>query len=266
MSDQSNQPEVITPNSLATVANTGMSVYGERSEVREMSDRLGLMIQNGKKLQSDERMALAQYSVGNGLNPFIGEAYYMPGIGPMPGIAGWRKKADEQLEYERKQAGKQFARWNAEYTDPNDQELASFGKVDQGDIIVKAILHDTLSKTDWEDRVLKAMLEIYRAGIKEGAEATKLARELIGPEPVWTAIGCVRVGENFGGDKMSRYERACKRAEKAALRKRFPRINLPEPHVIDGDVIDEPAVIVEQPEPKIERRSVAENLAQLGFN
>lgn len=238
---------------LATVKDTALDVYGERPEIREMAQRIKLMIYNGKNLTDAESMALAQYSVGNGLNPFVGEAYYLPGKGPTPGIAGWRKKADEQLEYERRNAKAPFARWFVEYPEPDESERDTFDPK-PGDIVVKAIVTDSLSKTDWEQRVLGAYVKLVAAGVKD----MDAAKELVGPRPMWTALGCVRASENFGGDAMSRYERACKRAEKAAIRKRFPRINLPE--FEDADY-REPEITVVEP-----KRTEAQNLADLGYS
>jgi hypothetical protein len=199
---------------------------------QHIAECIKLMIYNGHKLTDPEAMALAQYAVATDLDPFVGECYYLPAIGPGPGIAGWRKKADEQLNYEREQAHEPLARMWCDYLDPVNGEV---GQIEEGDYAVKAILHDTLSKTAWEQRVLKYYIELLKAGEKNW----NAARELAGPEPTWSAVGVVRKGENFGRDAMPRYERACKRAEKAAIRKRFPRVHLPEPVGFDeSEVID----------------------------
>ena len=196
------------------------------------AERIKLMIYNGHRLQDSEAMALAQYAVATDLDPFVGECYYLPSIGPGPGIAGWRKKADEQLNYEREQAREPLARMWCDYTEPVNGEV---GTIEEGDYAVKAILHDTLSKSAWEQRVLKYYIELLKAGEKNW----EAARELAGPEPTWSAVGIVKKFENFGKDAMPRYERACKRAEKAAIRKRFPRVHLPEPVGFDeSEVID----------------------------
>lgn len=221
----------------------------------KLAARIKLMIYNGKKLSDGEAEALAVYSMVNDLNPFVGECYYLPGIGPGPGIAGWRKKADEQLEYEARRAAQPSARFWCDYVDPDPREV---GVLAAGDIAVKAVLHDTITKTAWEQRVLSHYIELVKAGEKDIA----IARELAGSEPVWSAIGIVRTGENFGGDKMPRYERACKRAEKAAIRKRFPRVYLPEPEgydealMVDGQFSEAP---------EASHQSIDKNLADLGF-
>jgi hypothetical protein len=222
-------------------------------DTSKLAARIKLMIYNGKKLTDPECEALAIYSAVNDLNPFVGECYYLPGIGPSPGIAGWRKKADEQLEYEARRAACPSARFWCDYVETEPRET---GALAAGDIAVKAILHDTITKMQWEQRILSSMIELMKNKIEHARE---LAMELTGPEPVWSAIGIVRAVENFGQDKMPRYERACKRAEKASIRKRFPRVYLPEPvgyeDVIDGEFAEAPA-------PKI---SQAQALSELGF-
>ncbi len=220
-----------------------------------LAERLGNLITNGKKLLPEERLALAQYSVATGLNPFVGECYYLPGIGPGPGIAGWRVKAEEQLEYEAMKARTPAARFWCEYVEPGEGE----GHYDPDkDIAVKAILHDTISRTAWEQRVLAHYVELMKNKIENG---WNIARELVGPEPVWTAIGVVRSGENFGtSERMDRYERACKRAEKAAIRKRFPRIHLPEPLGFNAEDVIE-AELHDIPEPQ----TISQNMSELGF-
>lgn len=241
-----------------------------------LAKRLENMIANGKKLEPIERLALAQYAVATGLNPFVGECYFLPGVGPGPGIAGWRVKAEEQLEYEANKARIAYARFYCEYREPDESEAR--WNPDKGDIAVKAILHDTLTKTEWEKRILSYYIELIKNGIKDGAWDT--AREIAGAEPTWSAVGVVRGGESFAGEgkpeKMDRYERACKRAEKAVIRKRFPRVSLPEPvgfdesEIVDVRVMDvthrteaqivgelyaesTPLVSVQQPEPVSEK-------------
>lgn len=222
----------------------------------QLASRLQLMIYNGKKLSPDETKALATYATVNDLNPFVGECYYLPGIGPTPGIAGWRKKADEQLEYEARRAACPSARFWCDYVDAEPGET---GALQSGDFAVKAILHDTITKMQWEQRILSAMIEFLKNKIPNAQE---LATQLIGAEPTWSAIGIVRATETFGPDKMPRYERACKRAEKAAIRKRFPRVYLPEPagfnDVVDGSFIEHTL-----PPPE---RSASQNLHDLGYD
>jgi len=219
----------MTDQQIVPVTGTPIASLADRPLVRELGERLKLMVANGKRLTTDEALALAQYSVATDLSPFLNECYYLQNVGPGPGIAGYRRKANEELAHEAQLAHEPNSRFWCDYTDTNGEI-----KIDRekGDIGVKAILHDTLTKRDWERRILSAMVEFLKAGVAvEGARG--MAQEIIGPEPTWSAVGVVYSGENFGGDKMPRYERACKRAEKAAIKKRFPRMRLPEPTGFD---------------------------------
>lgn len=197
--------------------------------------RLKLMIVNGKKLTTDEALALAQYSIGTGLNPFLNEAYYIPGVGPGPGIAGWRRKAQEQLEYEAKQANLPAAQaWSD--ARPATVYEASFDP-EKDDIAYYVTIHDSISRTLWEKRVLSHYIELVKAGMKDGA--WEISKELAGEEPAWTGVGVVKSSENFGSaEKFDRHERAKKRGEKLALRKRF-NLNLPTPVAWDEyDIVE----------------------------
>jgi hypothetical protein len=201
---------------------------------------------------------LAQYSVATDLNPFVGECYFLPSIGPGPGIAGWRKKAEEMLQFEAEKAKIPVAKFWCEYVQNGEGE--AHYNPEKGDIAVKAILHDEISRTKWEKRILSHFIELIKSQVEKD-EAWKLANELGGPEPTWSAVAVVHGSENFGAtEKYDRYERCCKRAEKLAIRKRFPLIDLPEPvgfdeNYIDAEVKDVPEQLppeqpqIEQPQP-----------------
>ena len=247
----------MTNTNTITISNTAIDTI--QNDVRRMTARIKLMIQNGKRLNDDEAMALAQYAVATQLDPFCGQCYYIPGVGPVPGVAGYRAKADEQIEYEARRAAEPLGRWWIEYTEADPSEARHDPT---GDIAVKAILHDTLSKSAWERRILGAYIECVKGGIA-GDGAMEIARQIVGSEPTWSAIGIVFAEEKFSYDnkpeKMSRYERACKRAEKSAIKKRFPRVHLPEP----PGGFDEP--VVEAPQVSEPKQTEAELLAGLGY-
>jgi hypothetical protein len=227
---------------------------------REFAQRLKYMLVNGQKLADHDVFALAQYASATGLDPFSGECWIIPGKGVCPGIAGWRKKAQEQLEYEAVTAKEDGAHFWVEFTEavPGD---CVFDPT-KGDIAYVAILRDSITQHRWRLSVIEASKEFMAMGAKFD-ESMKQARDLVGKEPVWIGHGVVFSGENFGGnDKFDRRERAQKRAEKLALRKRFPRIHLPEPEGVN-DVVDagEFSIAVDEIKP----RSVEENMKALGF-
>jgi hypothetical protein len=201
-----------------------------------LAGRLKNLIVNGKKLSDEECLALAQYSVATDLNPFVGECYFLPSIGPGPGIAGWRKKAEEMMAFEAEKAKIPAAKFWCEYLKTDEGEAHYIPE--KGDIAVKAILHDEISRTKWEKRILGYFIDLIKNGVAKD-EGWKLANELAGSEPTWSAVAVVHGSENFGPtEKYDRYERCCKRAEKLAIRKRFPLINLPEPVGFDESYID----------------------------
>jgi hypothetical protein len=237
---------------------------------RGLAQRLKYMIVNGNKLSDNEVFSLAQYAASTGLDPLAQECWYIPTKGPGPGIAGWRRKAQEQLEYEAQLSGEK---------DPGyiwtSYENAQSGECvfdPQKDIAYKVILRDSRTQKIWRDS-LKETIAMLREAL-QGFNATPAdfwkvvdeAKKLIGDEPIWIGYGVVFGDENFGKG-FDRHERAKKRGEKLALRKRFPRLRLPEPVGVD-DVVDSEDynVVMQEPEKLPEpRKTVEENLTELGF-
>jgi hypothetical protein len=162
------------------------------------------------------------------------------------------------LQFEAEKAKIPVAKFWCEYVQNGEGE--AHYNPEKGDIAVKAILHDEISRTKWEKRILSHFIELIKSQVEKD-EAWKLANELGGPEPTWSAVAVVHGSENFGAtEKYDRYERCCKRAEKLAIRKRFPLIDLPEPvgfdeNYIDAEVKDVPEQLppeqpqIEQPQP-----------------
>jgi len=219
------------------IATTNNKIESETVRAaREIASRLKYMISNGNKLTDQEVYALAHYSAANGLNPFAGECYYIPGTGPCPGVAGWRTKAQEQMEYEAKLANQNGGNFWCEYfhADPTDCNFDP-----QKDIAYMVILHDSVSRKRWTDSVKEIAMDFVKIGVPF-FDAFDKARELIGAEPITISYGVVFSTESFAKDgkpeKFDRHERAKKRGEKLCLRKRFPRIHLPEPEGLEDFV------------------------------
>ncbi|MCK9599032.1 MAG: recombinase RecT [Sphaerochaeta sp.] len=228
------------------------------AKARGFVKRLRFMIVNGKRLTDNEIWALAQYAAATGLDPFSQECYYIPEVGPAPGIKGWRRKAEEQLEYEATlafQQDKHFTGFNYWLESrPATRQEANF---EEGvDIAIYVTLRDNLSNHIWRKSILDTAKELAGIGVKEAYEE---AKKLVGPEPVWTGIGIVFGDEIFSRngkpEKFTREERAAKRAEKLAIQKRFPRINLPEPES-GGKVIEldasELKIAMDEPAPALD--------------
>ena len=241
-------------NALTTIKQTTALTTNEIA--RELAGRLKFMIQNGRALQDNEVFALAQDCAANDLNPFSGEAYYIPSAGPCPGIAGWRKKAQEQLNWEASAQGENGAHFWVETREASTEEAGH--DPNAGDIAMFVTLHDWLTNKRWRRAFFDTLRELKDVGYPL-EDATSQAKVMVGPEPVWTGVGVVYAKENFGGDKFNRAERASKRAEKIALRKRFPRVNLPEPTGADaGSDVYDTSFTIEPPARKSEAELMAE--------
>jgi hypothetical protein len=241
-------------NALATQTDVPKKIVTpEIQKSREWAIQLKHMIVNGNKLTDPEIYALANYAGANGLNPFAGECYYLPGVGPCPGVAGWRSKAQDQLDMEAKTAGQQGGNLWCEYfhTEPGDCNF----EPERGDIAYKVVMHDSVSRKRWTDSIKDIAVDFVKAGVPF-FDAFEKARELIGAEPVTISWGVIFASESFGApgkaEKFDRHERAKKRGEKLCLRKRFPRIHLPEPENYSADTVDAEDVRIVMEEPKRE--------------
>ena len=71
--------------------------YGTPEELAEMVGRVRFMVHGGDKLKDKEIWALSQASFTLGLNPIIGECWWLPGLGFMPGIKGLRRLGRNQF-------------------------------------------------------------------------------------------------------------------------------------------------------------------------
>ncbi|MFA7254047.1 MAG: hypothetical protein WC107_05850 [Patescibacteria group bacterium] len=207
---------------LATQSGTQRIESPTIQKAREFASRLKFMIVNGNKLEDKEVYALAHYSAANGLNPFAQEAYYLPGTGPITGIVGFRRKAQESLEDECKTHGvTEPQRFWTETREATPEE-ANF---EDGDIAVHVTLRESLTNKAWRQSYFETARELKALGEEKYFE---VAKEFVGKEPVWTGVGVVYASEVFAGvgkkEKFDRFERAAKRAEKIALKKRFPSL------------------------------------------
>jgi len=235
-------------------------------DVKETVRKLMRLAPGGNRLNTNEATDLAVYSMMNDLNPFNGEAYNLPGVGPIAGIYGYRRKANE---------------WLAANYGPTERFWCEFtsapmGAADfdpeVGDIAYICTLHDSVSKREWEQSTLGVYMQL-RQGDMNAEKAWEEAQKFVGAEPTWEAVGVVDHREKFADtdnprpsrqvDKWDRHERAKKRAEKWAIRKRFPSTIIPDID-LDDEVINSVAteVMEELDKPK---RSEVEIIKQLGY-
>lgn len=200
---------------LASGAELQYSVI--QPKVMEYAKTLIRTCPGGKKLTESEATYLAVFSVVNDLNPFEGEAYYMPNAGPIAGVPAYRRKANEYL-IRRYGTGPLS-------TFKTDFRLAATSEAqydpDKNDIAWVCMLYDLHQDQLWQQQVISNMAGLRAAGM-EGKELREYAEHLAGPRPITEAVGVVKASENFGPDKWDRNERAKKRAEKAAIRKAYP--------------------------------------------
>lgn len=262
-------------NNLTVVANTHAiqeRYYDALSWVNrgpeELTARLKLMIQNGKQLQDHEARALAQFAIATGLNPLNQECYFIPGVGPGPGVMGYRRRAMETLEREARQANCPLGVYYCTFSIPSEDE-ANY-KAANGDIAYRCKLVDTITKELHFKNMMRYAIEMGKE-MKDFKLAQEIAERLYGEAPSWEGVGVVYGSERFSFDsskpeKWDRHERAKKRAEKVALKKRFPLMEIAEP--VGWDVAFEPSrVEVSEVVQQIEApRSEQTILSELGYD
>ncbi len=185
-----------------TNQNNLPALFGDKKELSEMTSRLINAMPGTTKLAPGQAAALAQISLAHGLDPFNGEAWYIPGSGVMVGIKGLRKSAKRQV---RKEGGADATYW----VDFDRVVDNSKYEVDANHLVIICELKDTITLNAWSDIVGK-----FKAMGFPLEEAAKMA----GPAPVTTGIGIVKPNEK---SKMNRVELCRKRAEAHAIKQRF---------------------------------------------
>jgi hypothetical protein len=169
-----------------------------------------MMITNGVKLNDMEAHTLATFALVNNLNPTTGECYLIKNesknevLGPVVGIKGFRRKAQEQLG-------------------PDEHYFISYRDMtcEAGeDYRVIAELRDTKSMLKYLKIRSDAQRMLKDAG---SADATKDAKEIVGEAPIWVGIGTFLTAErsDYKDKKYHPYRKAKKRAEADAIRQRF---------------------------------------------
>jgi hypothetical protein len=233
---------------LATKSNTALAL-GEYGEIEEFAKRIKMLMRGGDKLANPEVMALAQFAKITNLNPFTGECWYIPGSGPMIGIAGARRLGQEQ-------AG-DAGGFSFPTITPCSPDEAGALESELRDVVAafKAEITDTSAVFAYQKMFTATIQAMREAGV---ADPFAAAKEVCGPRPSWVGYGYSTKSER---SRMNKTQLARKRAESDALKK---IIVIPfGAQVAETDVapeyIDAP---VEDVEPK---RTKAQNLTELGF-
>jgi hypothetical protein len=184
---------------VVSVANQTLQVWGTRDDVRELTERLQLMLPGGKNLNPNDVRALAQGAVAHGLDPLNGEIWMIPGRGLMIGVKGLRKKAREQV---------QGNFWIEFREIVNVEERKRFAILD-GALAFEARLFDSENIRTYTE----AVGMMTKAGIP-----WESVKEMIGSKPYTSGIGVLKPTEQT---KMERVQCAMKRAEADAIKRRF---------------------------------------------
>ncbi len=186
----------------AMVTHTGdsrIAPWGDRAEVREMARRVQLMVPGGRKLKTNEALALAQAAVAHGLDPFNGEIWYIPDSGLMAGIKGLRKAARRQIK----------GNFWPEFEQITDPDLRRGLFIPEGALAYRCILRDT--------ETILAYAEAWKSMAQNGVPV-ELIPKMIGDRPYCEGVGYYMPGERT---KMAPAQVAMKRAEADALKRRF---------------------------------------------
>ena len=176
-----------------------IAAFGTRDEVRELTDRLKLMLPGGERLGGSQIRALAQGAVAHGLDPFNGEIWMIPGRGLMIGIKGLRRKAREQSQ------GGFYINF-FEIIDPDDRRRWG---IPDGALAFEARLYETDNLRSYTETIER----LTKAGMP-----WETVEKIVGVRPYTSGIGYTLAGEPT---KMTRIQNAQKRAEADALKRRF---------------------------------------------
>lgn len=261
-------------NELAVNENESMFIIKAREQM-EIAKRI---IVNGKKLSDDEVRALAVYTVQTGLNISLNECYYMPGTGPIPGIAGIRRLAKESAIQEANSAKYRLVGkgYRLDFVLLKEETNEANFNVKDGDIAYKCILTSDMDEAFWLNKLFPVIEKFLSYGL-DYKSAKQQAIELIGDCPRTEYVAVVYGSESFSyngkPEKMDRHERAKKRAEKGALKKRFAlKINtdFEEPEeFVQMDIINNNQLLLEDKqeyENNLKDKTINELTSMLGFD
>lgn len=195
---------------LSTTPHQTALVYGEKTELTALANRIKTMVPGGKNLNDSEAMAFAQVAHLTRLNPFIGEIWYIPGSGPMVGIRGSRRYGNEQVKNE----GGPDAFWFPSFIACSPEEAGAPAGVKVA-AAFRCEIHDSASTRQYQ-KMLTETIQVFRDG---GApDPFGEAVKVVGPKPTWVGWGYSTPDEK---SRMNKQALAKKRAEADALKRRF---------------------------------------------
>jgi hypothetical protein len=177
-----------------------LSNYGDRKEIKELANRLRVMMPGGQKYTESEALTLAQIAIAHDLDPFNGEVWLIKDdtsgkvYGALVGIKGHRKHAKRQANY-----------WG-EFNRVVEVEKYN---APAGSIVYEYLLYD--------DKTLGSHQKLLDSYIKSGMKLSEVI-EYLGRPPATIGIGIWSPGDK---SKMKPVQCAMFRAEKDALKRRF---------------------------------------------
>jgi len=189
----------MTDQAIVKKNGSGVQPWDSRDSVRELQERLQLMLPGGAKLDKSAVTALAQGALLHGLDPLNGEIWFIPGRGLMIGVKGLRKKAREQVR------GNFWIDFR-EITTPEEKKRL---RIAETALAYEARLFDSENIRAY----VEAVGQMTKAGIPWEA-----VREILGDKPYTSGVGVLAAGEQT---KMQPVQCAMKRAEADALKRRF---------------------------------------------
>lgn len=220
MSEQDNKQVIVRtkPSALAP--------WGDRAEVRDLAERLRATMPGGQKLTPQEALTLAQAAVAHGLDPLNGELWYLKkkdgtSLGLMAGIKGHRRGA--HLQMEREGGGNYWP----EFEGPlGPDEKISLG-IPPDALAYRCKVRDTQTVNHYTGQIER----LLQAGLP-----WEVVGDIVGSRPYTEGVGYALKSEY---SKMTLVQRAMKRAEADALKRRF---DLPFGSAVgangDVDVVD----------------------------
>lgn len=239
-------------NNDQALAKTSSAVtpWASRQDVRELEERLRTMLPGAQKLSAMELFGLAQASIAHNLDPFNGELWCIPGKGLMAGIKGHRRAAHRQINEEAGGSGNYYVEFH-----PLNQDEMTLYKIPQRALAFRARLHDSQTTRNYVENIER----LLKAGMP-----WEVVEKIMGDQPFNDGIGyampdhpdaqcpyCHGTGfvtnkwgkqvncECYEDSKMTLVQRAQKRAEADALKRRF---DLPFTMAVgvngDADVVD----------------------------
>lgn len=194
----------MSKDSKALVKRSGAAIeaWAERGDVRELAERLQTMMPGAKALTPPQALSLAQAAIAHGLDPFNGELWWIPGSGLMAGIKGLRRGAHRELDRE---GGGNY--W-PEFDQLDVDEKTALG-IPQDALAYRCKIRDTQTINHYVSQIER----MTKAGIP-----WEIVNEIVGARPYTEGIGYAEKSER---SKMSLVQRAQKRAEADALKRRF---------------------------------------------